>query len=249
VLSAQHLSKHFGGVTALDDVSISVQPGIIHAIVGSNGAGKSTLLNLITGQLRADTGTIHFMGRDVTNAPVWRRAGAGFGRAFQVCQLFDGMTVEENLWLGAATAQKRRKLSLWARHPSAETSAVDRALEAAHLTTLRGRLVGELPQGDRKRVEIALTMAMGAVALCLDEPLAGVAKVHVAEVIDLIRRRARDDQVAVVIVEHDVDFVFSIADVITVMHNGKAIASGPPEVIREDTRVREIYFAKGFRSE
>lgn len=244
VLVASHLFKSFGGVAAVEDVSLVARAGQVHAVIGSNGAGKTTLLNLMTGQLSPDRGSIEFLNRDVSRWPVWRRARAGFGRAFQVCRLFDEMTVEENLRVGAALAERRSLLSSWGSATAKEQAEVEHALSVAELGPLRRRVVGELSQGDRKRTEVALTVAMGAKALCLDEPFAGVGKAEVVDIVALIRDRAASGQMAVIVVEHDVDVVFSLADEVTMLHAGAVIASGTPGDVMVGPAAQEIYFTQ-----
>tara|TARA_Y100000031_G_scaffold92727_1_gene101814 strand:+ start:814 stop:1584 length:771 start_codon:yes stop_codon:yes gene_type:complete len=241
VLRVEHLSKDFGGVHAVSDVSFSVEGGERLAIIGPNGAGKTTLFNLINGQLHPTAGRIYFSGRDITNVFTHRRAHAGQGRSFQLISLFLNLTILENALL-AFHGTKRSRFQILRPITSYEDllSKAQETLTAADLWEQRDELVKNLSYGDQRRLEIALTtVATGLKLLLLDEPSCGLTGAESADITDMIRKLGRD--ITVLLVAHDMDLVFGVAERIMVLHYGQVIVDGAPEEVKVDPKVREIY--------
>ncbi|ARP86102.1 ABC transporter ATP-binding protein [Bordetella genomosp. 9] len=240
LMRAQGLTRRFGGLTAVNDVSLTLRPGSVHAVIGTNGAGKSTLINLLSGDLPPDAGTVRLGDDDVTAWPQPRRARAGLGRSYQRSTLFPTLTVRENCRLAAQAARPR--FWQWWRH--AETcpltaSRAEDALARAGLSADSGRIAGTLPHGRKRQLEIAMCLATRPSVLLLDEPLAGMGPEETGRMLALLQALKPDH--AILLVEHDMDAVFRIADTITVMVNGAVIASGSPQAIRADASVRAAY--------
>jgi branched-chain amino acid transport system ATP-binding protein len=244
-LVIQDITKAFGGVVAVDRVSLQVRRGETIALIGSNGAGKTSLMKIVTGELRPDAGRIWIDGTDVTRWSAWKRARAGLGRSFQVCRLFDEMTVVENLELAAVLGLRRAALSMLRSIGPDERLRIDDALVKTELGSLGSVRAGDLSQGDRKKLEIAMTAAAGFKVLCLDEPMSGVARGETARLKEVIETGAAIDGLAILLVEHDLEVVFSVANSILVMHGGRVIAAGSAEEIRSDAVVRRVYLGGG----
>ena len=243
LLAIEHLSKAFGGLMAVNDVAIELHRGRLHAVLGPNGAGKTTLINLVSGDLPATSGRIHFHGRDITRYSPDRRSRIGIGRSFQKTNIFPGFTAFENCRL-AAQSRTPRVLHLLADasryRPVAE--AAGRALDAAGLTARADRVASALSHGEQRQLEIAMVLATAPEVLLLDEPLAGMGAEEALRMVELLKRLAPDH--AILLVEHDMDAVFAVADVITVMVNGQVLESGPPEQIRASPEVRRAYLGE-----
>ena len=240
LLSAVVLSRRFGGLAAVDAVSIDLGVGEIHAVIGTNGAGKSTLVNMLSGELAPSAGSVMFAGHDVTRWPQPRRARAGLGRTYQRTTIFGEFSVLENCRL-AAQAQAPRPWPFWERAARDRTSldAAAQALDAAGLAGMASRSAGTLSHGAKRQLEIAMCLATAPRALLLDEPLAGMGAEESGRMLALLTAlKARH---AILLVEHDMDAVFKVADHITVMVNGRVIASDSPERIRNNPGVREAY--------
>jgi branched-chain amino acid transport system ATP-binding protein len=240
VLQAKNLRKSWGGVAAVDGVSLAVQAGEILALIGPNGAGKSTCFNMLNGQIRPEAGSVHLLGRDITGlAPraVWR---LGVGRTFQITATFGSMSVLDNVRM-ALLSHHRRLFGLWrpaATQFSAEAAA---ALARVGLAEQAERPCGVLAYGDLKRLELAIALANAPRLLLMDEPTAGMAPAERAGLMALTARIARQEGIAVLFTEHDMDVVFGHADRILVLDRGRLIAGGTPEQVRADARVREVY--------
>jgi branched-chain amino acid transport system ATP-binding protein len=240
LLQAVDLGRRFGGLAAVDDVSIDVHVGEIHAVIGTNGAGKSTLVNMLSGEIVPSAGRVVFAGHDVTAWPQPRRARAGLGRSYQRTTIFGEFSVLENCRL-AAQSRAPAPWRFWER-ASRDRASLDeaaRALEAAGLSSLAARTAGTLSHGAKRQLEIAMCLATGPKALLLDEPLAGMGAEETGRMLALLQ--ALRPGHAILLVEHDMDAVFKVADTITVMVNGRVIASDVPERIRTDPAVREAY--------
>ena len=240
LLRAVALGRRFGGLAAVDAVSIDLHVGEIHAVIGTNGAGKSTLVNMLSGELAPSAGSVMFAGHDVTRWPQPRRARAGLGRSYQRTTIFGEFSVLENCRL-AAQAQAQRPWPFWERaaRDRASLDAAALALDAAGLAGVTSRGAGTLSHGAKRQLEIAMCLATAPRALLLDEPLAGMGGEETGRMLALLTAlKARH---AILLVEHDMDAVFKIADRITVMVNGRVIASDGPEAIRNDPAVREAY--------
>jgi branched-chain amino acid transport system ATP-binding protein len=243
LLSTQSLHKSFGAVVASEALSLQVRRGEIHALIGPNGAGKTTVINQLAGELIPDAGSIHFAGRDITAYSVERRARLGLARTFQVSTLFDQLSVAENLSLGVQP-RLGHSYRFWRR--AAEDpqllAPVAALLERLDLTELAHQRAGSLAHGDRRRLDLAMALAGEPSLLLLDEPMAGTGPESSRELGALLGRLK--GQVTVLLVEHDMDVVFAIADTITVMVSGRCIASGPPEQVRTDPLVRQAYLGE-----
>jgi branched-chain amino acid transport system ATP-binding protein len=237
-LAVAGLTVRFGAVAALDRVDLEVASGERRALIGPNGAGKTTLLNVIAGELRPAAGSVRLGKRDATSLPPWRRARLGLGRTFQRSTLFGQLTVAENV----ALAVRARIRSSWRFWPAAEPSVreeVERRLETAGLPHLAGRRVATLGHGEQRILELELALTAAPSALLLDEPMAGLSGVERQAALN--RLLALPREVTLVIVEHDLDAVFAIAERISVLDHGVKIADGTPEAIRADLRVQEAY--------
>jgi branched-chain amino acid transport system ATP-binding protein len=243
VLELDHVSKNFGGVIATDNVTLQVEPGEVHAVIGPNGAGKTTLVGQISGMLRTDSGRIFFEGEDITRLPAYARVRAGLARSYQVTSLFRRYTVLENLAL-AVQARSGSSFSFW-RPVAAETALVDEARAIAGEVDLSTKLdtrAANLSHGDQRALEVALALATRPRLLLLDEPMAGMGPQESGRMIELIERlRSR---VTVLLVEHDMDAVFRLASRVSVLLNGRLIATGTPQAIRSDPDVRRAYLGE-----
>jgi branched-chain amino acid transport system ATP-binding protein len=244
LLSAHDVSRHFGGLRAVDGVSLELERGRLHALIGTNGAGKSTLINVLSGELSATAGRVELLGRDVTRWSQPRRARAGLGRSYQRSTLFPSFTVLENCRL-AAQAHFPRAWD-WIT-PAARCcdslQAAEAAIERVGLTSSAGRTVMTLSHGERRQLEIAVCLATDPQVLLLDEPLAGMGAEESARLLELLLRLKPGH--AILLVEHDMDAVFRVADRITVMVNGRVIASDAPQAVRGNAEVQRAYLGDG----
>jgi len=244
LLRSDALTRRFGGLTAVNGVSLDLHVGEVHAVIGTNGAGKSTLINMLSGELPASSGHIRFDGADVTGWSQPKRARAGIGRSYQRTTIYPTFDVLENCRLSAQAA-KPRPWALWeaARHCDASLGAAREALEAAGLAGDAPRIAGTLSHGGKRQLEIAMCLATRPRVLLLDEPLAGMGAEETGRMLELLGALKRTH--AVLLVEHDMDAVFRIADRITVMVNGEVIASDAPEAIRANRDVQVAYLGEG----
>ena len=243
LLRASALTRRFGGLTAVDRVSLDLHIGEVHAVIGTNGAGKSTLINMLSGEMPASGGRIEFDGDDIGAWSQPRRARAGIGRSYQRTTIFPSFSVLENCRL-AAQAALPRAWALWqgAQRCTASLGAAKRALEAAGLSADAARRAGLLSHGGQRQLEIAMCLATHPRVLLLDEPLAGMGAEETGRMLALLAALKHDH--AVLLVEHDMDAVFRIADPITVMVNGAVIASDVPERIRSNPEVQIAYLGE-----
>jgi branched-chain amino acid transport system ATP-binding protein len=242
-LRAERLEKRFGGLCAVSEVSLDVHVGEIHAVIGPNGAGKSTLINLLAGELSATAGSVHVGERPVGRLGVHRRALAGIGRSYQKTTIFLPFTVFENVRL-SAQAHSPRRLTIFGS-PARDEVVNARARAALETVGLLGRAdvaAGLLSHGEQRQLEIAMVLAADPKIILLDEPLAGMGASEAKAMIELIRSLKQGR--AVLIVEHDMDAVFSLADRLTVMADGRVIASGRPEEVRRHPAVRAAYLGE-----
>jgi branched-chain amino acid transport system ATP-binding protein len=239
-LRVEGLSKRFGGVEALKDVCFSVEQGEKLAVIGPNGAGKTTLLSTLNGQHAVDSGRIQFMGRDITRLPVFKRARMGIARAFQSSTLFPSMTVLENILLGIHGCHGSRLQLLRLFHTYNDyVKEAEKHLRSTNLWEKRDEWVVNLSHGEQKRIEIAISLAVNPQLLLLDEPSAGLTSEESSEIAAIIR--GLGSGITILIVAHDMDLVFGLADEILVLHYGQVLCKGKPGDIRCDARVREIY--------
>ena len=244
LLRAQGLGKRFRGLAAVDDVSIDLRVGEIHAVIGTNGAGKSTLVNMLSGELAPSAGSVRFAGHDVTRWSQPRRARAGLGRSYQRTTIFAEFSVLENCRL-AAQASEPRPWRVWERaaHDARGLATAGRVLAAAGLAGEATRIAATLSHGAKRQLEIAMCLATVPRALLLDEPLAGMGAEETGRMLALLA--ALKPTHAILLVEHDMDAVFKVADRVTVMVNGQVIASDVPERIRTDRAVQLAYLGDG----
>jgi branched-chain amino acid transport system ATP-binding protein len=229
----------FGGLTALNRVSIAVSRGEIRAIIGPNGAGKSTLFNCMTGVLKPSAGRIVFDGEDITGLPPHQISQKAVARSYQITNILPGATVLENVRIAA---QSRRHAWSLLRHHRAFTDVVERAravLAAVGLADKEDELAGNISHGEQRNLEIGVALATEPKLLCLDEPTAGMSVSETHATVDLIRRIARD--LTILIVEHDMEVVMGLARTITVLHYGEVLAEGSPAQIQANPRVQEVY--------
>ncbi len=240
ILVTERLGKHFGALRAVFGVSLEFAPGKVHAIIGPNGAGKTTFINLLSGDLPPSDGIIRFRGRDITGLPPNRISQLGIGRSFQKTNIFPGFTCFENCWLAA---QSRRKSSMRFFRPARSLADVEArataALETCGLGARRDTVAAEMSYGEQRQLEIGMMLATEPELLLLDEPLAGMGTEEAAQVVKLLRRLAAEH--TLILIEHDMDAVFAIADLITVMVNGEVLETGTVEQIRNSAEVQQAY--------
>jgi len=239
-LRVEELSKNFGGVEALKDVTFAAETGERLAIIGPNGAGKTTLLNVVNGQHSANSGHIYFMGQDITGLPVHKRAHLGIARAFQASTLFPSMSVFNNLLLAIhGMRPSRRHMFRSFKTYTAYGSEAERHLKSVNLWEKKDDMVSDLSHGEQKRLEIAMSLALEPKLLLLDEPSAGLTTGESVDVSAILRNLG--PTITILIVAHDMDLVFGIADHILVLHYGEVLCSGTPDDVQCNVKVREIY--------
>ena len=243
VLSVKRLSKAYGGVEAVRDVSFAVSAGEMVAIIGPNGAGKTTCFNLLNGQIAPDAGEIRLGEASLVGLPPHRVWRLGVGRTFQVAATFGSMSVRENVQT-ALLSRDRRSYSMWSRARTYRAPEADALLERVGMREQAERPCAVLAYGDLKRVELAVALANRPRLLLMDEPTAGMAPHERDALMTLSKQLARSERIAVLFTEHDMGVVFGYADRIVVMHQGKVIAEGLPDEVRADARVREVYLGE-----
>ncbi|MCI2811256.1 ABC transporter ATP-binding protein [Eoetvoesiella caeni] len=243
-LEAKGLVKRFGGITATNNVSIGLEKGGRHALIGPNGAGKTTLVHLLTGVLTASEGSIHLQGNDITGLSVHERARRGLVRTFQINQLFDSLTPLQTLAL-VVSQHSGLGTKMWQVMGSSKkvVQRCEHLLEQFHLMDVRDQLTKELPYGKRRQLEIAIALACEPKVLLLDEPVAGVPASERGELLQIVDALPPD--VSVLLIEHDMDLVFSFAKRMTVMVNGGVLLEGDPDTIANDERVKAVYLGHG----
>ena len=243
MLQVRDLYKHFGGVVAIDHLDLEVTPGEVHALIGPNGAGKTTLIGQLTGLVSPDSGTIRFAGKDLTPLPVHVRSALGLARSFQVTSLFLDLTVLDNVAL-AVQAHAGHSFRFWknARSESVLRDPARKVLAQVGLSELKDEIAGVLAHGQQRQLEIAMALATNPKLLLLDEPMAGMGSEESAAMVNLLRNLKGG--VTMLLVEHDMDAVFALADRITVLVYGRAIATGTPDAIRQNPEVRAAYLGE-----
>jgi branched-chain amino acid transport system ATP-binding protein len=242
ILETINLRKEFGGLVAVDDVSLQVHANSLHAIIGPNGAGKTTFFNLLSGNLEPTRGQVIFKGRNITHQPIHRTIHSGIGRSFQITNIFPNLTVFENIRL-AAQAMGRDNFKFW-RASAHFQQYEERAWEVAERVGLKERaftLARTLPHGDQRKLELGMILAPDPEVLLLDEPTAGMAAEQVPELIALVQEIQQAGNKTVLLVEHNMNVVMSVSDVITVMHQGRALAQGSPAEITANSEVQTAY--------
>ncbi len=243
LLVAKNLTKRFGGLAAVNDISITLTRNTIHAVIGPNGAGKSTLTNLLSGDIRPSAGSVHLMGHDVTGAAPEKISRTGLGRSYQKTNIFLPLSVWDNVHLAAQSRAQHALRWLSAATRFESTGALTtRALEQAGLHQRSQAIAAALSHGEQRQLEIAMALATQPQVLLLDEPLAGMGTAEAEKMIALLQALKQDH--AIMLVEHDMDAVFALADQLTVMVNGQMIASGSPAQVRANAAVQAAYLGE-----
>jgi branched-chain amino acid transport system ATP-binding protein len=232
------IAKRYGSVVAVDDVRLSVRRGSRHAVIGPNGAGKSTLFALIAGTIPPSSGRVELLGEDVTRLSDHRRARKGLAKTMQRSSVFGSMTLEGNVLLGAERRHGRPGRAV-GRHSSAAVEAARAALDRVGLLDRADVPAGELSHGERRQLEVALALAVDPKVLLFDEPTAGMSAAETARFVEVVQGLPRD--ITVLIIEHDLDVVFTLADRVSVLHLGALIADGSPDEIRSSELVQRTY--------
>jgi branched-chain amino acid transport system ATP-binding protein len=245
LLCAIGLTRRFGGLVAVDRVALTLSAGSIHAVIGPNGAGKSTLANLLSGELKPTAGTIRLRGEDITGQPADRRARRGLARTFQHTHLFAAFTAFENCRLAAQAHASRLPSCFRSADSYTDWNATaNDALAYTGLASRSSELASRLSHGERRALDIAMALATKPSVLLLDEPLAGMGPEEAANIVALLRGLAAGH--AILLIEHDMDAVFALANRLTVMANGRVIASGVPQAIRANAEVQQVYLGTQF---
>lgn len=239
-LSVNDVSRNFDGVRAVSQVSFEVAEGERHLIIGPNGAGKTTLFNMLSGVLTVSAGTVALFGRNITNLPAHERARLGLSRTFQITNLFPRLTVLENVLL-ALQATEGGAFSLHRRMRSNRLlfGRADALLQEWGLGAISGKSVHEVSYGEQRQIDLLLAVAVRPKVLLLDEPMAGLSAAEVVRVVSMVRSLPRN--MTILMIEHDMDVAFGLADRISVLHQGRLIADGDVETVRSDPQVSEIY--------
>ncbi len=243
LMCGRSIYRRWGGLVALNDVSIELAKGAVHAVIGTNGAGKSTLINVLSGEIAPSSGAVELLGRNVTDWNQPRRARAGLGRTYQRTNIYPAFSVLENCRL-AAQSRHPHPLRWWqaAAHCAASSELARSAIDRTGLAALAGRSAGLLSHGQKRQLEIAMCLATEPQVLLLDEPLAGMGAEETERMLGLLSELRAGH--AILLVEHDMDAVFRVADRISVMVNGAVIASGEPEAVRRNPEVQAAYLGE-----
>ncbi len=242
LLELKGLSRRFGALVAVDTVDMSVEAGEIRAVIGPNGAGKSTLFNLITGLFKPSSGAVYFAGAEITGLPAHRIAGYGIARTFQLTHLFPQLTARENVRIAAQARDKGRWQLLGGGGVLGRTAALaDEALERMRLSPLADRPAALLSHGDQRLLEVAMAIAQRPRLIMLDEPTQGLSIEETDHAVDNLKAALAGGELTMILVEHDMEVVFRLADNITVLHRGHVIADGPAAAVRADPVVQRAY--------
>jgi branched-chain amino acid transport system ATP-binding protein len=242
-LELRGVTRTFGALVALNDVTLSIRPGERRAVLGSNGAGKTTLFNAITGDFPADSGTIRFFGEDISNFPPYERIRRGLRRTYQISALFTGLSVLDNVYLACRGVSRGRFSLLRPRRNEAIMQSALGLIEAVHLTSVKDRLVAELSYGQQRQLEVALALSGAPRFILFDEPAAGLSPTERSELIDVLTSLPR--HIGYIIIEHDMDVALRVVERVTMMHNGRIFKEGLPEEIESDPEVQELYLGGG----
>jgi branched-chain amino acid transport system ATP-binding protein len=241
-LRLDKVSRHFGTLKAVDEVSFEMSAGELRAVIGPNGAGKTTFFNLISGLLRPTTGQVWFAGNNITDKSIVRRVAQGIVRTFQITEILPDLSVFENVRIGVETSRGLNS-NPWVGRTTrtAVDGRVNELIEIVGLRGKEGRVVGELAHGDQRVVEVAMALSLNPRLLLLDEPTAGMGDSETEHMVDLVRRLHAEQGVSILFIEHDMNIVFGIAQRITVLDQGRVLADGDPEAISKDPAVRAAY--------
>ena len=242
-LELRGVSRLFGALAALTDVTMTVKPGERRAVLGSNGAGKTTLFNCITGDFLPTTGTIRLFGEDVTDFPAHERIRRGLRRTYQISLLFTGLTVLDNVYLASRGVSRGRFSLIRPRRSDALVAASEDLVEAVHLTDVKDTLVANLSYGQQRQLEIALALAGAPRFVLFDEPAAGLSPTERHELIEIMTNLP--DHIGYIIIEHDMDVALRVSESVTMMHNGRIFKEGKPQEIEDDPEVQELYLGGG----
>jgi branched-chain amino acid transport system ATP-binding protein len=243
-LELRGVTRLFGALAALTDVTMTVRPGERRAVLGSNGAGKTTLFNCITGDFPPTSGTIRFFGEDVTNFPPFERIRRGLRRTYQISALFPGLSVHDNVYLACCGVSGSSRFSpVRPRANDALTQSADDLVQAVHLTAVKQRRVAELAYGQQRQLEIALALAGAPRFILFDEPAAGLSPTERGELVEILT--ALPGHIGYIIIEHDMDVALRVVESVTMMHNGRIFKEGPPQEIESDPEVQELYLGVG----
>jgi branched-chain amino acid transport system ATP-binding protein len=242
LLECSGLARRFGALVAVDGIDLSVEPGEIRAVIGPNGAGKSTVFNLITSVLKPSAGRVIFAGEDITGMPVHQVAQKGIARTFQLCHIFPALTVRENVRIAAQARDGRRWQFLGGGGVLNRSAlAADEAIARMRLSHMADATAAMLSHGDQRLLEIAMAIAQKPRLLMLDEPTQGLSIEETGRAVQILKDMLAAGDLSVLLVEHDMEVVFKLADNITVLHRGRVIADGPPAEVRASAEVRSAY--------
>ena len=242
LLECRGLTRRFGALVAVDGFDLTVEPGEIRAVIGPNGAGKSTVFNLITSVLKPSAGQVVFAGEDVTGLPVHQVAQKGIARTFQLCHIFPALTVRENVRMAAQARESRRWQFLGDGGVlSRSATAAEEAMARMRLTRMADATAAMLSHGDQRLLEIAMAIAQRPRLLMLDEPTQGLSIEETGRAVQILKDMLAAGDLSVLLVEHDMEVVFKLADNITVLHRGRVIADGSPAAVRASAEVRSAY--------
>ena len=242
ILEAVNLSKVFGGLVAVDNVSIQIKKQTLHAIIGPNGAGKTTLFNVLSGVMSPTTGQVVYKGNDITHLSPQKRAHLGIGRSYQITNIFENLTVLENIRLGAqAMGKDNFKLFQRVDHYTDYIAAAEEVIATVGLSGREMVLARNLPHGEKRKLELGIMLACDPELLLFDEPTAGMSSEQVPELIEIINKVVQEKDRTAILVEHRMDMVMSISDAITVMNQGRVLAEGSPHEIANNPQVQTAY--------
>lgn len=239
ILDARSLDRSFGGIHAVDDISLSVEPGTLHAVIGPNGSGKTTLFNLITGHTTPSSGRVIFDGQDITGLPYHQVVRRGLAKSYQITTIFPLLTVFENVRLAAQSASFKYVFWRPAGRVRGAISHTEQILRRVGLADRPRHIAGNLSHGDQRRLDLAIALATSPRLLLLDEPTAGMSPAETEHTVNLIRELNAD--VTIVMIEHKMDVILGIADRITVLHRGSKLFEGTPDAVQADPEVQAVY--------
>jgi branched-chain amino acid transport system ATP-binding protein len=242
-LELRGVTRMFGALVALNDVTLSIRPGERRAVLGSNGAGKTTLFNAISGDFPANSGTIRFFGEDITDFPPHERIRRGLRRTYQISALFTGLSVIDNVYLACRGVSRGRFSLLRPRQNEPILQSALGLVEAVHLSAVKDRVVAELSYGQRRQLEVALALSGAPRFILFDEPAAGLSPTERSELIEILT--SLPAHIGYIIIEHDMDVALRVVERVTMMHNGRIFKEGLPEEIENDPEVQELYLGGG----